>query len=110
MHTEKAGALGVGIAIQGLVSSDGQSITYSAIWDCAGTLIDDICRFINYPCQLIHDSEAAAFAELWFSKNIKNAVYLFQSKNLGGAVIINATLHKDCMVYCVCESMVTKIA
>ena len=94
IHTEKARVLGVGIAVQGLVSSDGQSITYSAILDCASTRLEDICRFINYPCRLIHDSEAAAFAELWFSKNIKDAVYLSLSKNLGGAVIINAALHK----------------
>lgn len=86
--------LGVGIAVQGLVSPDGQSITYSKLLGCTGARLEDFCRYIAYPCRLIHDSEAAAFAELWFSKNIKDAIYLSLSKNLGGAVVINSALHK----------------
>lgn len=86
--------LGVGIAVQGLISSDGKSVVYSTILGCTGAQIDDFCRFINYPCRLIHDSEAAASAELWFSKEIKDAIYLSISTNLGGAVVLNSAIYK----------------
>lgn len=94
LHIASKRILGVGIAVQGLVSPDGKSITYSTLLECTGAGLEDFCKYINYPCRLIHDSEAAAYAELWFSKDIKDAIYLSLSKNLGGAVIINSNLHK----------------
>lgn len=94
MHVASRRILGVGIAVQGLVSPDGNSITYSTILECTGASLEDFCKFINYPGRLIHDSEAAAYAELWFSKNITDAIYVSLSKNLGGAVVINSALYK----------------
>ncbi len=86
--------LGVGIAVQGLVAPDGLFITYSPILGCTGAHLEDFSKYIDYPCRLIHDSEAAAFAELWFSRDITDAIYLALSKNLGGAVVINSALHR----------------
>ncbi len=94
LHVASKRILGVGIAVQGLVSPDGNSITYSTILECTGARLESLYKYINYPCRLIHDSEAAAYAELWFSKDIKDAIYFSLSKNLGGAVIIDSNLHK----------------
>jgi len=94
MHIADRRILGVGIAVQGLVAPDGLSITYSPILNCTGAHLEDFSKYIHYPCRLIHDSEAAAFAELWFSRDIRDAIYLSLSKNLGGAVVLNSALYK----------------
>jgi N-acetylglucosamine repressor len=94
MHVADKRVLGIGIAVQGLVSLDGQSILYSTILDCAGVSLEYFSQNISYPCRLIHDSEAAAYAELWFSKDITDAIYVSLSKNLGGAIVINSALYK----------------
>lgn len=86
--------LGVGIAVQGLISTDGASISYSTILESTGIRLDYFSDVIAYPCRLIHDSEAAAYAELWFSKDITDAIYIALSHHLGAAVVINSALHK----------------
>ena len=79
--------LGVGIAVQGLVSEDGKSIVYGAIMENTGLGIDAFSRHIPYPCRFIHDSESAALWELWNSPERKDAIYLSLSHHLGGAII-----------------------
>ncbi len=86
--------LGVVIAIQGLLDVAGTTVTYSPLLGCAGATLADFSTFIPFDCLLIHDSEAAACAELWFSGEIQDAVYLSLSTNLGGAVILDGRIHK----------------
>lgn len=86
--------LGVGIAIQGLISADGQYVTYGKILDCTGATLKNFAEYIQFPCVLLHDSEAAAKAELWFSSDIKDAIYLSLSRHLGSALIMNGAIHK----------------
>ncbi len=94
LHAASKRLLGIGIAVQGLVAPDGQSILYSTLLDCTGVRLEYFNQNIQYPCRLIHDSEAAAYAELWFSKDITDAIYLSLSKNFGGAVVINSALYR----------------
>lgn len=81
--------LGIGISIQGLVSSDGETITFSELLHCTGVKRAAYQKYMEMPCFLIHDTEASAIAELWFSHDIKNAVYLALNRNFGGALILN---------------------
>lgn len=81
--------LGVCISIQGLVSSDGETITFSEILHCTGTKRETFQAYIELPCHLIHDTEAAALAEIWSNSDIGNAVYLALNRNFGGAMILN---------------------
>jgi N-acetylglucosamine repressor len=85
--------LGVGIAIQGLVSQDGSKVIYGNILNCDGITNEDFGDFIQFPCILFHDSEAAADAELWSSTELVNAFYFSLSRNVGGAAIINSKVH-----------------
>lgn len=94
LHAPSNTILGVGIAIQGIVSADGQYVTYGKIMDCTGATLDSFSQYIPYPCVLMHDSESAATAEMWFSKDINDAIYLSLSKHLGSALIINGAIHK----------------
>lgn len=86
--------LGAGIAIQGIVSSDGQYVAYGKIMNCSGAALADFARYIPFPCALMHDSESAANAELWVSRDIRDAIYLSLSKHLGSALIMNGAIHK----------------
>ena len=81
--------LGVAIAIQGLVSSDGETITFSEILHCTGAKREAYQKYIDLPCRLVHDTEAAALAEIWHNPDICDAVYLALNRNFGGALILN---------------------
>jgi predicted NBD/HSP70 family sugar kinase len=86
--------LGVGIAVQGVISADGQYVSYGKIMNCTGATLADFSKHIRFPCVLLHDSESAAKAELWRSGDIKDAIYLSLSKHLGSALIVNGNIHK----------------
>lgn len=86
--------LGVSIAIQGLVSRDGSMVIYGEILGCTGLELQEIQRVVDFPCTLIHDTEASAIAEMWFQKSKKDAVLLSLNRNFGGALIVNGDVHR----------------
>lgn len=79
--------LGIGFAMQGLVSTDGKTVLYGLILNCSGLTIDAFSRYLPYPCTFIHDPDGAALSELWCSPELTDAVYLSLSRHLGGAMI-----------------------
>ena len=81
--------LGIGIAMQGLVSPDGNSIIYGEIMKCTGLSIDVFRERLPYKCTFIHDPEGAALSELWVSPELISAIYLSLSEHLGGALILD---------------------
>lgn len=81
--------LGIGFAMQGLVSSDGTTVVYGAILDNTGLTVDAFSRHLPYPCIFVHDPEGAALTELWNSPELSNAIYVSLSRHLGGAMITN---------------------
>ena len=58
--------LGVAFCMQGIVSADGQSITFGKIMNNTGLKLNELSHGLNYPSLMIHDSDASAMAELWF--------------------------------------------
>ncbi|KKI91557.1 NagC protein [Bacillus sp. SA1-12] len=85
--------LGIGFAVQGLTSNDGQRITYGKILNWTGVEIDVFSKHLNYPCRFVHDAKCAATTELWVRKDIGDAVYLSIGTHLGGAIIINDQIY-----------------
>ena len=81
--------LGIGFALQGLVSADGTTVIYGEILKCTGLKVDVFQKFLDYPCRFIHEPDGAALSELWVSPELEKAVYLSMSVHLGGAVIAN---------------------
>ena len=79
--------LGVGFAMQGLISPDKQSVLYGKILSCTGLCINEFSRHLPYPCSFIHDADSAAISELWVSPELTDAFYLSLSKHLGAAII-----------------------
>ena len=84
--------LGVGIALQGLISPDGSTATYGKILDCTGLKIDNFSKHLPFSCTFIHDSTAAAVSELCVSPEINDAFYLLLSYHLGAAMIFNKSI------------------
>ena len=81
--------LGVGIAMQGLVSPDGNTLIYGEIMKCTGVTIEVFEQHLPYKCTFIHDPEGAALSELWVSPELTSAIYLSISEHLGGALILD---------------------
>lgn len=94
LHVSPKRILGVGIAIQGLVSQDGTTVLYGKVLGSAGVRLDDFSSHLGLPCLLCHNAEAAAYAELWYSKELHDALYISLSGYLCGALIINRNIHK----------------
>lgn len=84
--------LGVGFAMQGLISPDGQSVLYGKILECTGLSITAFTRYLPYPCSFIHDADSAAISELWVSPELNDAFYLSLSTHLGASLISNRKL------------------
>ena len=79
--------LGIGFALQGLVSEDGREVIYGEILKCTGLKIDVFAKRLEYPCSFVHEPDGAAISELWVSPDLQDAVYLSMSEHLGGAFI-----------------------
>ena len=59
--------LGIGFALQCLVSEDGQTVIYGEILKCTGLKIDVFTKWLDYPCMFVHEPDGAALSELWVS-------------------------------------------
>lgn len=84
--------LGIGFAMQGLVTPDKQTILYGEILSCTGLSITEFSRHLPYPCSFIHDADSAAVSELWASPELTDAFYLSLSRHLGAAIISKGTI------------------
>lgn len=87
--------LGVGIALQALISADGRKIIYGKILECTGLTIEIFSSRIPYPCAFSHDAEAMANVELWFDPFLQNAIYLNIRSDLSGSIIIDRKFFQD---------------
>ena len=79
--------LGIGFALQGLVSEDGTTVIYGEILKCTGLKIDVFTKWLDFPCSFVHEPDGAALSELWVSPELQDAIYLSMSEHLGGALI-----------------------
>ncbi len=84
--------LGIGFAMEGLVTPDRRAILYGEILSCTGLSIKEFSKHLPYPCSFIHDAESAAVSELWASPELTDAFYLSLSRHLGAAMISKGTI------------------
>lgn len=84
--------LGVGFAMQALISPDRQTVVYGKILSCTGLSIAEFTRYLPYPCTFIHDADGAAVSELWVSPELTDAFYLSISRHLGAAIIFKGEI------------------
>lgn len=86
--------LGVGIALTALLSKNRQQIKRSVILGEIDRPVDGFSKWIKYPCQVYHDSEAAANGEMWFSHGVDDAMYLGLNYHMNGMLIMNGKIHE----------------
>lgn len=79
--------LGVSIAIQGVVSSDGTAVSYGKILNNDEMTLENFSKHIPYPCRMEHDSKAAAALEIWNNPTLEDGIVLLLNRNMGGAII-----------------------
>jgi len=89
LHVKKEQILGIGIAMQGLVSPDHTRVVYGKILDCTGLEIEAFAKHLDYPCRFMHDAKSAATCEHWFTPELTDAVFLHLSYHFGAATIQN---------------------
>jgi predicted NBD/HSP70 family sugar kinase len=94
LHISSKRILGLGIVLQGVISFDGTRVTYGEILNCTGLTVDEFKRYVHYPCNMVHDAEAAATVELWTNPTIKDAIFFHIRSNLSGALIIDGKFLK----------------
>lgn len=87
--------LGVGIALQALISADGTHIIYGEILNCTGLTIETFQKHIPFNCAFVHDAESMANVELWFNPLLQNAVFFNIRSDVSGAIIINRNFFQD---------------
>lgn len=92
LNAEKVNFLGITIAIQGIVSPDGQNVIFCGLLNNAKIRKDMFEPYLDIPFDLVHDAEAAGYAELWLHKDLNNALYLSLNRHLGSAVIQNGRM------------------
>lgn len=85
--------LGVGIAIPGIVTEDGQTITGSGVLEIVGEYRNPFAKHIPYPNDMINEASAAGFIEWFGSKDLHDLVYLSLSNSVGGAIIVDDQLY-----------------
>lgn len=90
---DRSRILGIGIAMQGLVSRSGDRMIFGKILHNSDVVLEHFTRYLDYPCILLHDAEAAADYELWKQSGIKDAAFILLNRNLGGSLILNGSIH-----------------
>ena len=90
INTQKI--LGVGIGVPAIVSNDHQTATYGPVIGFTGGKLEQFSRYIDYPCMLCNDANAAGFAEIWHRSIDDNMIYISLSKSVGGAILIDGNI------------------
>lgn len=88
LQVTKEQILGIGIALQALISSDSKRVIYGKILNCDGLDIKEFNTRLPYPCAFNHDAESNANVEMWMNPMLNNAIYFNIRSDVSGAIII----------------------
>ncbi|MBT1175536.1 ROK family protein [Bifidobacterium sp. LC6] len=86
--------LGAAFTIRGIIAPDGSSVTFGPVMGNTGLTLSTLSQSVHHPCLMIHDSDAAAMAELWFDPTVEDALCLYLDRRPGGSLIIDGKLHQ----------------
>ncbi|HIT90224.1 MAG TPA: ROK family transcriptional regulator [Candidatus Merdenecus merdavium] len=79
--------LGVGISVPGIVDRSSNTLVYSHMLGSEKVLCNDMAQFIQYPCMLVNDANAAALTECYGDDQSGTSIYLSLSNSVGGGII-----------------------
>ncbi len=95
----KQNILGIGIAFQGVVNKEGNTVIFSKIVPATKMDLKIISKGLSMPVRLCHDVKTAALSEIWHNRNISNAVYIALSEHMGGSLIKSRCIEHGCNGY-----------
>lgn len=93
LQIEKEKILGVGISVPAIVSEDRSEMTYSPLLGMRKGNLESFKQYLDFPCVLNNDANAAGFAEIWNKKESVDMVYLSLNNSVGGCIILNNTVN-----------------
>ena len=85
--------LGLAVSMQGITDAQHEKMVYSRILDNSGVTAQMLSGYIGKPCVILHDSEAAAFAESFHRPELRDSSYIFLNKYMGSASILNGSIY-----------------
>ena len=91
---DRAKLLGVGVTLPALLSSDSSSIQFAPTLGMRDVPISGLIRKIPYPTYVDNDGSASGHAEGFVRRERKDMAYLSLEYGVGGAVLIDGTLHR----------------
>lgn len=94
MAFPKGSILGIGVALQGLVSEDGQTVVYSEILKAGGLRLKTFRKLFDFECRMFHDTGSAALAEIWSLPEKQNSVYIALNRYFGGELVLNGEVRR----------------
>jgi predicted NBD/HSP70 family sugar kinase len=86
--------LGVGITLPALISPDSKRIQFAPTLGLKDVPIDGLFSKIPYPVYVDNDGSASGHAEGFVRRERKDMAYLSLEYGVGGAVLIDGTLHR----------------
>jgi predicted NBD/HSP70 family sugar kinase len=93
LEIDKEKILGVGIGIPAIVDMDHEIVTYGPVIGFTNGRRVQFQQYIDYPCVIMNDANAAGFAENWHRKVNENIFYISLSNSVGGAFIIDGKIY-----------------
>ena len=84
--------LGYGISVPGIIDRSGTTLLYSHALGLRDLPCREISDFLDGTSFFINDANAAGFAETYRDDERDDAVYLFLSRSVGGALLQNRRL------------------
>ncbi len=81
--------LGVGIAVQAIVTKDNTGIVYVKTMDIGDLTSEMLERYFQCSCMLFNDANAAGYGEIFMRPDADNLFYIGLSDNVGGSILIN---------------------
>lgn len=88
-QVDRSCLLGVGIALPGILSADGTSISTAPTLNLKDTPAEALTRNIPYPTYVENDANSGGYAEWFQRKGKRSMAYLSLENGVGGAVLFN---------------------
>lgn len=89
---ERTNILGIGIAIPGIISTDGSSIVIAPTLGLKNVPLETLVAQIPYPVHVENDATCGGHAEWFTREGQQNMAYLSLENGVGGAVLADGTL------------------
>jgi len=99
--------LGIGVAVPGIIASDGNHMLYSKVLKTSAFTLSDLVKYVEEThCYFYHNAESGAFAEIWHGRVTGSALMLILNNSLCNALILNGEVYQGSLSSGTIEHMI----